>query len=224
VPRSLERFFFSLALLAAACSYSTSAAVGAAPVTSILFLGNSLTIHGPSPDIGWTGNWGMAASAIDKDYVHVLATHWPQATFAVLSLTSFEQNYRAFNIASLDSHLNPPPDLIVVELGDNVADNSEFGAYYSELIGHLVANGHSRVLCTSTWFGSAVINSANRNACSRANTTFVDLTGIATDSRNHAASERAFTDDAVGAHPGDRGMAQIAAALAAAVTTAPSSR
>jgi hypothetical protein len=194
--------------------------VNAAPVSSILFLGNSLTIHPPESDVGWTGNWGMAASAIEKDYVHVLATNWPHATFAVVSLTSFELDYRAFNMASLDSHLNPPPDLIVVELGDNVVDSSEFGTYYSELIGHVVANGHSRVLCASTWFGSAVINAAIRNACTRANTTLVDLSGIAADGRNHAASERAFSDPAVGAHPGDRGMALIAAALAAATQTA----
>ena len=212
-----------LFLGAAACDYSTSVTGNPAPITNILYLGNSLTIHPPESDVGWTGNWGMAASAIDKDYVHALAAQWPQATFAVLSLTSFELDYRAFNIASLDSHLQPPPDLIVVELGDNVVDNSEFGTYYSELIGHLVANGHSRVLCTSTWFGSAAIDAANRNACTRANTTFVDLPGIAADSRNHAESERTFTDAAVGEHPGDRGMAQIAAALAAAAATAPSS-
>ena len=38
----------------------------------ILFLGNSLTLHGPKPEIEWTGNWGMAASAQDKDFVHLL--------------------------------------------------------------------------------------------------------------------------------------------------------
>ena len=34
----------------------------------VLFVGNSITLHGPRPQIGWTNNWGMAASARDKDY------------------------------------------------------------------------------------------------------------------------------------------------------------
>jgi hypothetical protein len=46
--------------------------IGALKADRILFLGNSLTLHGPKPEIKWTGNWGMAASAQDKDYVHLL--------------------------------------------------------------------------------------------------------------------------------------------------------
>ncbi|MEI6540199.1 MAG: hypothetical protein WCO86_11845, partial [Planctomycetota bacterium] len=45
---------------------------GSLKADRILVLGNSLTLHGPKAEIGWAGNWGMAASAQDKDYVHLL--------------------------------------------------------------------------------------------------------------------------------------------------------
>jgi len=38
----------------------------------VLFFGNSITRHAPKADIGWTGDWGMAASSRDKDYVHLV--------------------------------------------------------------------------------------------------------------------------------------------------------
>lgn len=38
----------------------------------LLFAGNSITRHGPAPEIGWDHDHGMAASGPDHDYVHRL--------------------------------------------------------------------------------------------------------------------------------------------------------
>ena len=50
---------------------SSASAETLAPL-KVLFVGNSITLHGPKADIDWHGNWGMAATSADKDYVHLV--------------------------------------------------------------------------------------------------------------------------------------------------------
>jgi hypothetical protein len=38
---------------------------------NVLIVGNSVLRHAPAPNIGWFGDWGMAASAPDKDFLTV---------------------------------------------------------------------------------------------------------------------------------------------------------
>ena len=42
------------------------------PTKKILIMENSITYHGKKTEIGWNGNWGMAASKAENDYVHIL--------------------------------------------------------------------------------------------------------------------------------------------------------
>jgi hypothetical protein len=208
-----------LLLLAAliACHASGPLVDQLPPVSSILFLGNSITLHPPSPDIGWSGNWGMAASAQAKDYAHLLTANFPGATQSEVSITDFELNYRTFDITSLHAMLEAAPSVVVVEVGDNVTDSLGFAPYYAALIKYVSSSSSAIVLCTSTWFGSQTINAAIQSGCTGSNVRFVDLSGLHADSLNQASSERTFTDPAVGSHPGDAGMIQIAARLYAAI-------
>jgi hypothetical protein len=54
---------------------------------SLLVVGNSLTQHGPKPDKGWSGNWGMAASSADKDFVHLLVKRLETHTTYTIALS-----------------------------------------------------------------------------------------------------------------------------------------
>lgn len=80
---------------AAAVSKDRAAADG----VKVLFLGNSITLHGSLPKIGWTNVWGMAASAKEKDYVHLVTRGIEReagrkADLRVRNLADFERNFR----------------------------------------------------------------------------------------------------------------------------------
>lgn len=60
--------FFGLLLsaataLQAADDPSAEPMIGSVSAARVLFLGNSITLLGPAPQIGWTGNWGMRGIA-----------------------------------------------------------------------------------------------------------------------------------------------------------------
>ncbi|MCY2988855.1 MAG: glycoside hydrolase family 127 protein [Planctomycetota bacterium] len=74
IPYGCTKFRISMFPVTAEPEIKSSA------IRRILFLGNSITLHGPKADIDWTGNWGMAASSEDKDYVHLVTSALAQHT------------------------------------------------------------------------------------------------------------------------------------------------
>jgi lysophospholipase L1-like esterase len=190
-----------------------SVAAPAAAIHRILFLGNSITANGPSPAIGWTGNWGMAASEASKDYVHQFAARLGVVDHTEVTLYAFETDFRNYKLDSIEGYLQQQPDIIIVQLGDNVSDATGFAQYYPALIDRLGTHGNPLIICTSTWWPSPVLNEQIRNICSKPDRRFVDISHLYLDATNIASSERTFTNAGVSSHPGDKGMEAIADAL-----------
>ena len=200
-----------------------------AAIRRILFLGNSITLHGPKADIGWAGNWGMAASSADKDYVHLVTRALSEHTgstpqIMVRNIADFERNYATYDVdGQIQDCFAFDPDLVVLAIGENVPPlNSEdaktkFKAGVMSILRCALAKRHPLVVVRSCFWADAAKDEVLREACSEAGGRFVNAGPLGSDPTNAARSERSFTHEGVAGHPGDKGMKAIADAIVQAV-------
>ena len=112
----------------------------------LLILGNSLTRHAPAPQIGWFGDWGMAASTREHDFVHRLSAKLEEAGVTVDlrfgNVADFERNPAETDGAYFADDLAFAPDVVVLRICENTpADKyAEFAAAYESLIRSFRAN------------------------------------------------------------------------------------
>ena len=221
-----------LLTLAFALSIALSASLQAADAKPqrILFVGNSITRHGPAPKIGWKGNWGMAASAEGKDYVHLVVAalekkdgHRPE--FWVVNVAEFERGFEAYDIATkLKDEAAFQADTVVLAIGENVAPlkTEEAKAKFKEatlrLLKFLKGNRDCTVYVRSCFWAEPVRDGILKEACAAAGGVFIDISTLGKDKANFANSERKIEHEGVGRHPGDCGMQAIADAITAALT------
>lgn len=204
---------------------AAEARLGGLRAGRVLFLGNSITLHGPALQIGWSGNWGMAASAQDKDYVHLLLGRIAESTgkkpeAMIENIAEFERNSATFDVGSaLKKQLDFRAELIVVAIGENVAAlpsaeaKNTFRNSLSSLLAAFRRRGEPAIFVRSCFWPDKSKDDILRDACREANGTFVDISGLARDESHYARSERKFAHDGVAAHPGGKGMKAIADAL-----------
>lgn len=172
----------------------------------VLVLGNSITQHGPLPAEGWYGNWGMAASKADSDFVHVLS--------ARLDVRYKHVDLRARNIAywendfaydfSAEELLAFEHDVLVIRIGENVKTLDGYG----EAVEKLITTFHGKkVVVTGTFWTNQTMDSIYQKVCAAHGYRFVKLSDLVADETNMAM--KTF-QGGVGAHPSDKGMRQIA--------------
>lgn len=184
----------------------------------ILILGNSITEHGSAPNIGWYGDWGMAASSREKDFVHVLMdmlqTHYSDIEwdFRYKNIAGWEANFE-YDFSS-DELIHYQPDILIIRLGENVKDNYAQASDYEGSLEKLIntfKSPNSHVVITDNFWPSVYRDSIQERVALKNNYTFVDLTSLSQDSRNQAVG--LFDNGGVAAHPSDFGMRNIASRI-----------
>lgn len=182
----------------------------------ILVVGNSITRHGPNAEIGW-GNrdWGMAASAPEKDFVHLLYSmlkdDGQDVFMRVSQCAEWEWNFRDEKILNdYDDDRAFNADIVVFRLGENIAKDNKpfFKDGLKSFIEHICPNG--KVLFTTCFWKNPIIDEAIKSLADERGEDCIDC-GFSVDEKNMAIGE--FEHRGVAHHPSDAGMEKIAKAI-----------
>ncbi len=193
--------------------------------TRVLFAGNSITMHGYAPQIGWFGrDYGMAASCKEKDYVHLIMqdvqSKEPDAAFCICQVANWERGLpdRSKTFPIFEKARDFDADVIIMRFVENcpmehcVKEN--FMREYTAFIDFLNKSGKAKIILT-TGFWKHPLDEAIQAVGKKYGYPIIYLGDLSQDQSMMALDK--FEHTGVGAHPGDRGMAEIARRILAAM-------
>ena len=190
----------------------------------LLILGNSITHHSPAPQIGWHGDWGMAASCAENDYVHRLCA---QLTENGTEVTLRERNVAAWErgqAGNLDEYLAEDfafsPDVVVLRICENTPAErlSDFAAEYASVIAHFRQNPDCSVYAVGPFWKNDTAESLLMAAAEENGAVYISLSSLHGQQQYMAHGQ--FEHAGVAAHPSDAGMQAIADIVFAAMKNA----
>ena len=184
----------------------------------ILFAGNSITLHGEKPDIGWYHNHGMAATDESKDYVHILMKKvrelHPDSEFCIAQVSEFEQNYLCGTkvLEKYKTAKDFGADIIIMRFIENVPRN-DFDAHafkksYTELTEYLCNTKIAKMIFTTGFWRHNTGDPVIREIAHYYNMPLVELGDLGEQDDMKALG--LFEHEGVANHPGDKGMQEIA--------------
>ncbi len=185
---------------------------------NILILGNSVLWHPASESLGWYGDWGMAASSAENDFLHLYSSilksdpRLSNVQITARNISTWE------NTMQLDQNLVQELtenyfDIIIIRLGENVSNTSNYTAQLQSLIDNFRLR-NTEVIITGTIWKNNLVESTHKNLAAKENYKYVSFNSFRSSSRNFSFGK--FANSAVAAHPSDQGMNEIATLLAQA--------
>ena len=194
--------------------------------TNYLAIGNSITLHGLAT-YWWDDDRGMAASADEKDYVHLVGQYLEQSSDSVtihsINLSSWEVNGsdRAEFLELLNPYLSPSINVITIQLGENASNLDTWESDYEELINYVKQGApNAKIYVIGDFWSNGNRDAEKEQAAIVCGVTYVSLDGIK-DNKEYYSSIGTEVEDSdgklhaidhqgVASHPGDKGMEAIA--------------
>ena len=197
----------------------------------ILFIGNSITLHGKCSY--WPGEWGMAASKEENDYVHLLVNRLRndglQVDYAVTNFFQWEimDHDRDEVLSLLDVYLKDSYDYIVLQLGENITSTATLERDFYSLLSYLSKKqSKAKLLVLSSFFIKDDVDNIKETCVLNGGGEYIslkDIRGIlpymAGDNIKVEADDGIYNinHSGVAIHPGDEGMKVYADRLYAAI-------
>ena len=179
----------------------------------ILFVGNSITKHGPKPSIGWYTDCGMAASSADLDYIHlmikkIMDRYDKNVSYGIAQVAQYERTF--FECGPEQEYEEAKKfgaDIIIMFFGANVPKEYDmmenppktFARAYAEMRNYL-AGETTAVYHSAGFFIRPILDAEKFAVAKEYGDEFIDITDI----RNLPETHGLFN------HPGDLGMQMIA--------------
>ncbi len=185
----------------------------------VLFVGNSITRHAPKPSIGWNHDWGMAASAKEKDYVHLvvkgLKERYGAIDYCIAQMADWECDYTKTD-EILHTYYQPArdfgADIVIIRICENIKSemHEEINCkpYFDQMIQFMITEKTKQVIVTDSFWRKENIEQTLLEIIEERGYTYCKLSGLELDEKTMALG--LFEHQGVAAHPSDYGMACIA--------------
>jgi len=187
----------------------------------VLVYGNSIALHGRAPKLGWHGDWGMAASARERDFAHLViagleAHRGQKADYRIRNIALLERNYRTnlTEFAELAADAAYAPDYVVIAVGENVpvvgeTDKPDYTRFLAALAKPLAESAkRPPVVMRAPFWRNPAKAECTARAAAETGSVYVDAGPLGDSEENMALG--LFEHKGVAKHPGDLGMRRLA--------------
>ncbi len=184
---------------------------------TVMFVGNSITLHGIAPQIGWNLECGMSASAKEKDYVHILMRDIdgivPDSSYCICQASAWEVAYKdgASKYPLFEAAREFDADIIIMRVIENCPQaDFDFDTFKRELgllLDYLNKSQKAKIIMT-TGFWNHPGDKMIREYAKEKNLPCIELGDLGEMDEMKAIG--LFEHEGVANHPGDKGMKTIA--------------